>query len=70
VVKDCNMSDDLLDKGQRDRGHISMGQPHEVQFWTRHLGVTRGELQRTVDKVGNSAAAVRKQLGLLGEKHR
>ena len=64
------MSDDLLDKGQRDRSHISMGQPHEVQFWTRHLGVTRNELQRTVDKVGNSVAAVRKQLGLPGEKHK
>jgi hypothetical protein len=47
-----------------------MGQPHEVQYWTRHLGVTRDELQRTVNKVGNSAAAVRKELGLLGEKHK
>jgi 3-oxoacyl-[acyl-carrier-protein] synthase III len=64
------MNDNLLDKGQRDRGHISMGQPHEVQYWTRHLGVTRDELQRTVDKVGNSVAAVRKELGLLGEKHK
>jgi 3-oxoacyl-[acyl-carrier-protein] synthase III len=68
--KDCNMNDDLLDKGQRDRSHISMGQPHEVQYWTRHLGVSKEELQRTVDKVGNSAAAVRKELGLLGEKHK
>ena len=45
---------------------FSMGQPHEVQYWTRHLGVSRDELRRTVDKVGNSAAAVRKELGLLG----
>jgi hypothetical protein len=64
------MSDNLLDKGQRDRGHISMGQPHEVQYWTRHLRVTKEQLQRTVDKVGNSAAAVRKELGLLGERHK
>jgi len=70
LVSDGNMSDDLLDKGARDRSHISVGQPHEVQYWTRHLGVTREELQRTIDKVGNSAAAVRKQLGLLGEKHK
>jgi hypothetical protein len=41
-----------------------------VQYWTRHLGVTKDQLQRTVDKVGNSAAAVRKELGLLGEKHK
>jgi hypothetical protein len=70
VVKDCNMSDNLLDKGQRDRSHIAMGQPHEVQYWTRHLGVTKDQLQRTVDKVGNSVAAVRKELGLPGNKHK
>ena len=64
------MNDDLLDKGQRDRGHISMGQPQEVHYWTKHLGITEDELQRTVDKVGNSAAAVRKELGLLGEPHK
>jgi hypothetical protein len=64
------MSDALLDKGQRDRCHISMDQPQEVQHWTRHLGVTRDELRRTVDKVGNSAAAVRKELGLLGKPHK
>ena len=62
------MSDDLLNKGQRDRSHIAMDQPHEVQYWTRHLGVTKDELQRAVDKVGNSAAAVRKELGLLPHK--
>jgi hypothetical protein len=64
------MGDDLLDKGQRDRGHIAFGQSHEVQYWTKHLGVTREELRRAIDKVGNSAAAVRKELGLLGERHK
>lgn len=34
----------------------------EVKYWTKHLGVSRDELQRAVDKVGNSAAAVRKEL--------
>jgi hypothetical protein len=64
------MTDNLLDKGQRDRGHIAMGQPHEVHYWTKHLRVSKEELQRTVDKVGNSVAAVRKELGLLGESHK
>jgi hypothetical protein len=64
------MGDDLLDKGQGDRSHIAMGQPHEVQYWTRHLRVTKGALQHTVDKVGNSPAAVRKELGLLGQPHK
>jgi hypothetical protein len=35
----------------------------DVRRWLRHLGVTKPELQRAVDKVGNSVAAVRKQLG-------
>jgi hypothetical protein len=64
------MSDNLLDKGRRDRSHISMSQRHEVQYWTRHLGVSTDELQRAIEKVGNSAAAVRKELGLLGAAHR
>jgi hypothetical protein len=71
VPKDFEqMTDDLLNKGQRDRGHISMGQPHEVQYWTRHLGVSKDELHRAIEKVGNSAAAVRKELGLMGAAHK
>jgi len=31
--------------------------------WTRHLGVTQQELARAIERVGNSAATVRKQLG-------
>jgi hypothetical protein len=34
----------------------------EVKYWTRELAVSKEELQRVVDKVGNSAATVRKEL--------
>jgi hypothetical protein len=54
--------DDLKKAGYRDRSKINMHEPHEVQHWTKHLGVSKEELQKAVDKVGNSAAAVRKQL--------
>jgi hypothetical protein len=57
------MSDDLTNRGQQDRSRIAMQEPHEVRHWTEALGVTKEELQRVVDKVGNSAAAVRKELG-------
>jgi hypothetical protein len=43
-----------------------MHQPHEVKYWTHALKVSKEELQKAVDKVGNSAAAVRKELGRLG----
>jgi hypothetical protein len=36
--------------------------PSEVKCWTHELGVTREQLQKLVDKVGNAAAAVRKEL--------
>jgi hypothetical protein len=57
------MADDLTKRGQPDRSLINMSENHEVKYWTRHLGVSREELQRAVDKVGNAAAAVRKELG-------
>jgi hypothetical protein len=40
-----------------------MHESWEVKYWTKHLGVTKQELQKAIDKVGNSAAAVRKELG-------
>jgi uncharacterized protein DUF3606 len=57
------MTDDPRKRGMPDRSKISMTEAHEVRYWTRHLGVSKEELQRAVDKVGNSAATVRKQLG-------
>ena len=57
------MPDDLAKISQPDRSKIAMGEEHEVKYWTKHLGVSKEELQRAVDKVGNSAAAVKKQLG-------
>jgi hypothetical protein len=39
-----------------------MHEPHEVQYWTKHLGIAREDLQRAVDKVGKNAATVKKHL--------
>jgi Protein of unknown function (DUF3606) len=56
--------DDLKTRGYQDRGKINMHEAHEVQYWTRHLGVSKEQLQQAIDKVGNSAAAVKKQLAV------
>jgi Protein of unknown function (DUF3606) len=40
------------------RSMIAMDHEDEVKYWT----ITKEALQETVDKVGNSAAAVRKEL--------
>lgn len=39
-----------------------MGQEHEVHYWTERFGVSREELQRAVDAVGNSVSAVEQSL--------
>jgi hypothetical protein len=54
--------DDRKKKGMPDRSKINMREPFQVKHWTRTLGVTMERLQGAIDKVGNSAAAVRKEL--------
>ena len=54
--------DNLKIKGAHDRSKINMHEIHEVQYWSKHLKVSKEQLQRAVDKVGNAAAAVRKEL--------
>ena len=56
--------DNLKIKGEQDRSKINMHEPHEVHYWIKHLKVSKEELQKAVDKVGNAAAAVRKELAL------
>jgi hypothetical protein len=60
--REAAMADNKLNRGQPDRSKINMSEDYEVKYWTRELGVTRQELERAIEKVGNSAAAVRKQL--------
>ena len=62
--------DSLTKKQQPDRSRINLHQPHEVKYWTHALKVSQDNCERPSDKVGDSAAAVRKELGVLGEAHR
>jgi len=52
----------LTKRQHPDRSRIQVHQPDELKGWTRALNVTREELLAAVDKVGDSAAAVRKEL--------
>ena len=56
--------DNLTRRDQPDRSKINMSRDFEVKYWLKALGVSKDELQRAVEKVGNSAAAVRKELGV------
>ena len=46
------------------RVHIDLTQQMQIRYWTRHFRVSSDELQKAIEKVGNSASAVRKQLAL------
>jgi hypothetical protein len=61
--------DDLKRKGAADRSQINMNEAWEIDYWTKELGVSKGELAKVVKKVGNSVAAVRRELGSLGRSH-
>ena len=52
----------MISKINPDRSKIIIEQDDHVKYWTRHFGVTKDELRRAIERVGNSAAAVRKQL--------
>jgi hypothetical protein len=55
---------DTLNSADPDRSKINLAIKDEVRCWTRQFGVTRETLAEVVRKVGNSAAAVRKQLAV------
>jgi len=48
-----------------DCSKIVIEREDHIKYWTRHFGVTKDELARAIERVGNSAAAVRKQLSAL-----
>lgn len=52
----------VANKAPPFRSHIAVQDEIELKYWTKHLGVTREVLRSVIDKVGNSAAAVRKEL--------
>lgn len=56
------MADDKTNRGAQDRARINTNEEYEIRYWTQQLGVSSQKLNETVQKVGNSAAAVRKAL--------
>jgi hypothetical protein len=44
------------------RSKIELRGSSDVRCWTKALGVAPSDLKRTIAKVGNSAAAVRKEI--------
>jgi hypothetical protein len=54
------MADDKSKRGPQDRSRISLGEDYEVRYLSD--GVSAERLKAAVNKVGNSAEAVEKEL--------
>jgi cytolysin (calcineurin-like family phosphatase) len=52
----------LTRKLKADRSKIDADNPTELKYWTKALDSSKDEVLAAVEKVGNSAAAVRKEL--------
>ena len=57
------MADDMNNRGPQDRARISLGEEHEVRYWTQALGVSKEQLAAAVKAVGPNADRVRAHLG-------
>jgi hypothetical protein len=51
-------------KPQPIRNKIDLADPAQIRVWTKRLGIPADDLQRMVGKVGNSIAAVSKEIEL------
>jgi Protein of unknown function (DUF3606) len=59
---------DLTRRETPDRSKINLRNPTEAKCWAHELGISQDQLRRLVEKVGNSATAVRKELNLTEAK--
>jgi hypothetical protein len=63
VSRNRKMADDLKKRGPQDRSRINTTEDHELQYWTKELGVSAVDLKRMVQMHGNSAEKIREVVG-------
>jgi hypothetical protein len=56
------MADDLKQTGRADDQRINVDQDHELNYWSRELGVSREELRSAVQQAGPMVRDVRQHL--------
>ena len=56
------MSDDKSETGNPDRQRISLSEDYEVRDWAEKFGVSEDRLRKAVEKVGNQADDVEREL--------
>lgn len=56
------MTDDKTQTGTPDRQRISLSEDYEVRDWSEKFGVSEERLRAAVEKVGNQADDVEREL--------
>jgi hypothetical protein len=56
------MADDLKQTGKPDDQRINIEQDHELNYWSKELGVSREELRNAVKRAGPVVRDVRQHL--------
>ena len=56
------MTDDKTKSGGADRQRISLTEDYEVRDWAAKFGVSQTRLRQAVEKVGDQADAVEREL--------
>jgi hypothetical protein len=56
------MPGNTADRGPQDRSRISLGQEHEVRYWSQRFGIDEEQLRNAVEDVGNSVQDVEQYL--------
>jgi hypothetical protein len=52
----------LTKRASPDRSKIDVEDENQVKYWTKALGISKDDIFEAIDKVGNAAATVRKEL--------
>jgi hypothetical protein len=56
------MADDLRQTGKADDQRINVEQDHELNYWSKELGVSREQLRNAVQQAGPLVRNVRQHL--------
>jgi hypothetical protein len=57
------MSDDKMNRGEPDRSRINLNEHYEVSYWSERFGITKEQLKKAVEKVGNSPEDIARLVG-------
>lgn len=55
------MSDELSDRGRKDREHIDIHEKDDIRYWTEELGVSVERLKELVRKFGPNVKDLRRE---------